>query len=50
MPRDENLFLSFRAKRGISLWFALKKGKIPRFARTDERLGFPQAVARAFVL
>src|SRR4029077_1822679 len=34
--------LSFRAKRGISLWFKFKKREIPRFARNDKKGNFPQ--------
>src|ERR1700688_2948103 len=31
----ENRKLSFRAKRGISLFFGLEQREIPRFARSD---------------
>src|ERR1700719_2154371 len=39
--------LSFRAKRGISLFPGSKHREIPRFARNDKIIFFPQAEARA---
>jgi len=35
-------FLSFRAERGISLFFSPNKGEIPRFARNDKKEILPQ--------
>src|SRR5258708_9362922 len=40
MHERRYLFLSFRAKRGISLRLKLRKREIPRFARNDKSFSF----------
>src|SRR3984957_9753724 len=40
-PRKNSLNASFRAQRGIPLWFKFKKRGIPRCARNDGVLSFP---------